>query len=78
MGGIHTITKIRFDVLAFSLASVALPTTLTSLESLPYYIAFLKSMFGLPSRRNNNYIGCLLYVENVPTSNVRRNKYKSV
>jgi hypothetical protein len=27
MGGIHTITKIRFDV-PFSLASVALPTTL--------------------------------------------------
>jgi NADH-quinone oxidoreductase subunit M len=59
------------------LASVALPGTLTLLENLPFYIAFLKLIFGLHFRWNNNYFRSLLYVENVPKCNVRRNKYQN-
>jgi hypothetical protein len=42
--------SLRCSLLLLVLASVALPTNfLTSLESLPYYIAFLKFMFGFLS-----------------------------
>jgi NADH:ubiquinone oxidoreductase subunit 4 (subunit M) len=75
---VFTITKFASMFLLLVLASVALPTTFNFVGEFTVYIVFLKSMFGFPSRRNNNYIGCLLYVENVPTSNVRRNKYKSI
>jgi NADH-quinone oxidoreductase subunit M len=61
--------KIRFDVLAFSFSISSITYHFTSLEIYTVYSLSQINVWFL-SRRNNNYIGCLLYVENVPTSNV--------
>jgi NADH-quinone oxidoreductase subunit M len=71
MGGIRTTPKnsLRCSCFAFSLASVALPTnTLTSLESLPYYIAFLKFNVWFAFLGGTTIILGAYYVENVPVS----------